>query len=144
VAASVEFHTGLADPLSYACRLLRKAHRQGLRVLVTAPPSTLARLDRELWTFEDREFVPHRRWAGAPDETGVALTPIWLAERADVPAACPVLVNIGAEPPCKPATFERVVELVGREPEEAGAGRERWKRWKELGLTPEHRNQAAG
>jgi DNA polymerase III subunit chi len=142
--ASVEFHTGLADPLGYACRLLRKAHRQGMRVLVTAPAPTLARLDRELWTFEEREFVPHQRWAGGADEVQRGLTPIWLAERADVPAACAVLVNLGAEVPEPPTAFERIVELVGREPEEADSGRERWKRWKALGHAPEHRNQAAG
>ena len=57
----VEFHSGVAAPLQYACRLLRKAWRQQVAVLVTAPPPLLAALDRELWTFEALEFVPHRR-----------------------------------------------------------------------------------
>ncbi|MBE0547608.1 MAG: DNA polymerase III subunit chi, partial [Rubrivivax sp.] len=38
----VEFHTGVAGPLAYACRLLRKAYRAGVRVILTAPPATLA------------------------------------------------------------------------------------------------------
>ena len=50
----VEFHTGVADPLGFACRLLRKAYRRGARVLVTAPPERLAQLDRLLWTFDER------------------------------------------------------------------------------------------
>jgi hypothetical protein len=33
----VEFHTGVDEPLGFACRLLRKAYRKGSRVLVTAP-----------------------------------------------------------------------------------------------------------
>jgi DNA polymerase-3 subunit chi len=144
VPASVDFHTGLADTLGYACRLLRKAHRQGLRVLVTAPASTLSQLDRELWVFEEREFVPHRRASSQPVPDELALTPIWLTERADPAFDCPVLVNLGAEFPAQPMAFERVVELVGQEPDEAAAGRERWRRWKALGLEPVHRNAAAG
>jgi DNA polymerase-3 subunit chi len=144
----IEFHTGLADPLGYACRLLRKAHRQGLRVLVTAPAATLVHLDRELWTFEEREFVPHQRWpAGSglphPDAGRIARTPIWLAASAQVPAACTVLVNLGADVPGEAMDFERVVELVSHEADDAAAGRERWRRWKALGLEPRHRNAAA-
>ena len=61
----VEFHTGVADPVGFACRLLRKAYRQGARVLVTAPGPRLGELDRALWTFEERDFVPHVRVPGA-------------------------------------------------------------------------------
>jgi len=42
----VAFHTGIADPLDYACRLLRKAYRQGARVAVHAPAPLLDRLDQ--------------------------------------------------------------------------------------------------
>ena len=55
----VEFHVNVPDRLQYACRLLRKAYRQGARVLVRAPAPRLMRLDRELWTFVEREFLPH-------------------------------------------------------------------------------------
>ena len=79
----VEFHTGVADPLDFACRLLRKAARQGVRVLVTAPGETLGALDRLLWTFEEREFLPHVRVPGAPAATA-ALRP----SAASRPAAC--------------------------------------------------------
>ena len=57
----VEFHTGVADTVHFACRLLRKAYRQGERLLVTAPAHTLEALDRALWTFAAQEFIPHRR-----------------------------------------------------------------------------------
>ena len=55
----VAFHTGIANPLDYACRLLRKAYRSGARVAVHADPALLDRLDQALWTFEPLEFVPH-------------------------------------------------------------------------------------
>ena len=55
----VAFHTGIANPLDYACRLLRKAYRSGARVAVHGEPAVLDRLDQALWTFEALEFVPH-------------------------------------------------------------------------------------
>jgi len=129
----VEFHTGVVDPLAYACRLLRKAYRSGARVLVTAPPATLALLDRALWTFEEREFLPHVRQPGAP-EAVAARTPIWLAPRADLPAVPPLLVNLGADAPADLSPFERLIEIVGSEAEEADRGRQRWRAYKARGL----------
>ncbi len=91
----VEFHTGVASPLHFACRLLRKAWRQGVAVVVTAPPPALAALDRELWTFEPLEFVPHLRVApGQPAGPALRRTAVWLCEGA-VPRPGPqVLVNL--------------------------------------------------
>ena len=57
----VEFHVNVADRLQYACRLLRKASRKGVRVAVTGSPATLNDLDRHLWSFEAEEFLPHVR-----------------------------------------------------------------------------------
>lgn len=129
----VEFHTGVADPLAYACRLLRKAYRSGARVLVIAPPATLALLDRALWTFEEREFLPHVRQPGAP-EVVAARTPVWLAPHADLPAAPPLLVNLGADAPADLSPFERLIEIVGNDAEEADRGRNRWRAYKARGL----------
>ena len=84
----VEFHTGVADAVSFTCRLLRKAYRAGARVLVTAPADMLAELDRALWTFEPHEFVPHVRMPGAA-EALASRTPIWLSLDADVAGAAP-------------------------------------------------------
>jgi len=57
---TVEFHHGMTDKLAYACRLLRKAYRSGAGVLVTGDASTLKALDRQLWVFDDQEFLPCR------------------------------------------------------------------------------------
>ncbi len=72
MAAEVEFHTGVADKVAFACRLLRKAYRKGARVVVTGPREVLAALDRELWTFDERDFVPHAR-VNAPGALAEAL-----------------------------------------------------------------------
>lgn len=136
--AEVEFHTGVADPLGFACRLLRKAYRRGLRVLVTAPTQTLAALDRDLWTFDERDFVPHLRLGGAADAALAARTPIWLSDGA-LPAAVPeVLVNLGAEMPGDLSPFSRLIEIVSTDPDDAQAGRQRWRAYRQLGLAVRH------
>ena len=133
----VDFHTGLADPLAFACRLLRKAQRQGHRLLVTANAARLAELDALLWTFEPQSFVPHVRMPGAPDALA-ARTPIWLCEAVPEGPVPTVLVNLGAAAPTTLAPFERVIELVSHEVDEAQAGRERWREYKARGLAIVH------
>jgi DNA polymerase III subunit chi len=134
----VEFHTGVADPVGFACRLLRKAARQGVRLQLTAPPETLAVLDRQLWVFEERDFVPHVRWPGV--SAAVARrTPIWLvAAQAGDGDAPGVLVNLDAEAPALLGALQRLVEIVGAEPDAAARGRERWRHYKAQGLSIKH------
>lgn len=141
MAAEVEFHTGVADPVAFACRLLRKAYRVGARVLVTAPAALLPSLDRGLWTAEERDFVPHARWPGT--RVGLlARSPIWLlATAADAPTdvALPrVLLNVGAEASAELSAYDRVIEIVGAEPDSADAGRQRWRAYKAQGLQIVH------
>jgi DNA polymerase III subunit chi len=133
----VEFHTGAVDPLGFACRLLRKAYRKGARVLITARSDRLAALNRELWCFDEHDFVPHVRVPGAPPAL-VERTPILLAEQA-LPISSPmVLVNLDADMPDAPSRFERVIEIVGNDVDEAQRGRERWRAYKAQGLAITH------
>ncbi len=139
----VEFHTGVADRVDFACRLLRKAYRKGARVLVTAPGPVLAALDRELWVFDERDFVPHVRVGASTPRATAQRTPIWLTDGAVPEGAPAVLVNLGAEPPDDLAPFARVIEIVSREPDDEAAGRVRWRTYKARGLDVRH-HPAAG
>lgn len=142
----VEFHTGIADPVGFVCRLLRKAFRQGARVLVTAPPETLAALDRALWTFDERDFVPHVRLPAATAATA-ARTPIWLAsDAADAGAsgAPRLVVNVGAEAPADAAALERLIEVVAADAEAVAGGRARWRGYRQAGLAIKHHGGGSG
>ena len=133
----VEFHTGVADPVGFACRLLRKAHRQGARVAVTAPEPLLAQLDQALWTFDAQAFVPHVRVPG-PTAALAERTPIWLLA-GDPPAGAPVVrINLGAEPPPSPDGIERLIEVVGDDPDVVAGGRARWRVYEGWGIKPVH------
>ena len=135
----VEFHTGIADRVHFACRLLRKAYRQQAAVLVTADAATLAGLDRELWTFAAHEFVPHCRVDAATAGAAVARhSPVWLAEKCP-PAPHPkIVVNLGADMPASPGDFSRVIEVLAADTDAAQAGRARWRAYAALGLDVRH------
>ena len=141
----LEFHTDVGDSLAYACRLLRKAYRRGLKVVVCAEPERLSRLDTLLWTFEQLEFVPHARLRSGdrPDVALAAHTPIWLADPGTAWPQADVVVNLGAQAVDEPARFERIVEIVGDEEAERQAARARWRHYATLGLAPTHANATA-
>jgi DNA polymerase III subunit chi len=141
--ARVEFHSGVAEPLHFACRLLRKALRQGVPVLVTAPARTLQALDRELWTFEAQEFVPHLRVRlGQEVDAALLRTPIWLCE-GEPPTASPrVLLNLGGHASFELSRFERIIEVVSADAEERQLARERWRDYEARGWDIKHHAQA--
>ncbi len=135
----VAFHTGIADPLGYACRLLRKAWRQGARVVVTGTSHALDDLDRFLWTFESLEFVPHWR-AASPDHLPERLrsrTPIVLLDQPEPQDGRGVLVNLGQQVPEPAARFDRVIEIVGLADDERAQARQRWRHYAQLGVAIE-------
>jgi DNA polymerase-3 subunit chi len=142
----VSFHTGVADVLGYACRLLRKAVKKGSRVAVCADAALLQQLDIALWTFDPLDFTPHRRLGPGPAPAArFAPTPVWLID-GEALRASPVhevLVNLGAEPAPGFESFERVLEIVGRDADAARAGRRRWRHYTERGYAIVHHEAAA-
>ena len=131
----VAFHTGIANPLDYACRLLRKAYRSGARVAVHGEPAALDKLDQALWTFEQLEFVPHVVLPrDAANAQRLEATPIVLVKGGGAaPAACRIGVSLGGHPLPDVAAFDRVIAIIGDEPAHREAGRERWREYQRAG-----------
>ena len=139
----VEFHTGVATPVHFACRLLRKAYRQQVAVLVSAPPDTLGALDRELWTFEAQEFVPHLRVRpGQALDAALRRTPIWLCEGMPPRPHPAVLVNLGGQPPDGGEPFARIIEIVSPQPDGKREARARWRDYEARSWPIKHHAQA--
>lgn len=138
----VNFHTHVPHLLGYTCRLLRKASRHGARVVVTAPPATLAALDTALWTFDPIEFVPHLLHApGTAIAERLRATPVWLVQHAaDALHASDhdVLVNLGPAAPEGFESFAKVFEIVASDDDAAAAGRLRWKHYASRGYAINH------
>ncbi len=138
----VEFHTDVADPLEFACRLLRKVYRNGSRAAVYGPGPALARLDQALWTSDALDFIPHARWNGQNGPSpgaGLGRTPIWLCEPgAPPPPGCTIAVNVALDDLATFDPYERLIEIVSRDQAVTQAARARWRVLSERGIQIEH------
>ena len=138
--SQVSFYTGVADRLAFACRLLRKAHQSGGRILVLGSGHALARLDADLWRFEATEFIPHY-WVQDETQCDAVLldaSPIVLAERAPAGWRADMLLNLGLEMPPDCDGFDRVLEIVSTDAEQVQAGRRRFKMYRDMGHAVTH------
>jgi DNA polymerase-3 subunit chi len=139
----VTFHTGVADPVDYTCKLLRKGHRQGLRMRVEAPMDDLERLDLALWVFDPQDFVPHvllRVGEQVPERLHRTL--LWLVDPAAGPSAEPVaaqiLVRWSLAEAVDPQAWERVIEIVSHDPSDRQTARQRWRLYESAGAELQH------
>jgi DNA polymerase III subunit chi len=130
----VSFHFNVPDRTEYTCRLLRKATRQGVKVVVTGPGEVLGGLDRALWTFDPLEFVPHvmlhANQAAAPR---LRDTPVWLLEDPSASVHHEVLLNLGYDTPAGFESFARLIEIVSTDDDDRAAARSRWKHYASRG-----------
>ncbi len=130
----VSFHFNVPERTDYTCRLLRKATRQGAKVVVTGPGELLGGLDRALWTFDPLEFVPHALLrSGQPAPERLRDTPVWLLEDSAAAVHHDVLLNLGHEPPAGFESFARLIEIVSTDEDERAAARLRWKHYASRG-----------
>jgi len=135
VAQQVSFYSNAADPLHFACRLVRRALASGKPVGVRVPPALAARLDELLWSFDATEFIAHRCWDGAtPHAPGEVLL-------IDDAAALPhrgLLLNLAEDLPGDAFAFERVLEVIGCEPSAVQSGRVRYRAYQQAGAQLDH------
>lgn len=131
----VSFYSDAADPLHFACRLVRRALASGKPVGICVPAAQTARLDALLWSFDATEFIPHRRWDGtrAPTPGEVLL----VDDAARLPHRG-LLVNLGDEMPSAAFEFERVLEVIGGEPDSVQSGRVRYRAYQRSGASLDH------
>jgi len=135
VAVQVSFYSDAADPLHFACRLIRRALASGKPVGVCVAASQAARLDELLWSFDAAEFIPHRRWDGTtPPAPGEVL----LVEDAARLPHRGLLLNLGDDMPSDALDFERVLEVIGQEPARVQAGRARYRVYQQAGAKLDH------
>ena len=134
----IDFHTNIADKVSYACRLSRKAlGARGKLVLLADDAEQAAALDAALWTLSDTDFLPHVM-AGDPL---AARTPIIVAhaglfatpEQAAEPGLphFDMLVNLTRATPVLVDRFARVFEIISTDEDDAAAGRKRYVAYKQ-------------
>jgi DNA polymerase III subunit chi len=123
----IEFHFNAPERLQYACRLLRKASAQRLRMGVVGSAASLRQLDAALWTFSAVDFLPHSTAADTPELQQASS--ILLSEDPALCADRQVLVNLGDEVPLGFERFERLIEIVAVDDHGRMTARQRWKHY---------------
>lgn len=128
----ITFHVNAPDKLDYACRFLRTTQKKSAQVLVLGQQQSLNSLSAKLWALSTTEFLPHC-FADASVEV-ITHSPIVLsAELLTSANESQVLLNLGAPLPAGFERFERLIELVGQDPDDLQAARVRWKHYKDRG-----------
>ena len=131
----VDFYTGTTDKLRTACQLSHKAMQSGLRVLLHTPDEdTTAALDKLLWHYPATAFMPHcRSDAAAADEM-----PVVVGHHPDLFPHSELLISLHTA--CLPffSRFERIIEIVGQDPEDTRLGRERFGFYRDRGYEMRH------
>ena len=131
----VDFYTGVDDKLITACHLCHKVRQNGLRVLLHTPDETSAEvLDRLLWQYPVTAFMPHCR----NDEATAAEMPVVVDHRGETFSHNEVLISLHTV--CLPffSRFERVLEIVSQDAEDARLGRERFTFYRDRGYEMRH------
>lgn len=127
--------------LRLACRLVEKAYRLGHRVYVhVASQQQAQRLDDLLWTFRAGSFVPHAQVSQSSGQDH----PVLIGEDATAAKGADLLVNLSSSVPSFYSAFQRVIEVVGEDDTERTSARERFRFYRDQGLSPQsHRVSGA-
>ena len=131
----IDFYTGSTDKLRTACQLSHKAMQNGLRVLLHTPDeATTESLDKLLWYYPATAFIPHCR----SHETAAHEMPVVLGHQEETFPHSEVLISLHTT--CLPffSRFERVIEIVSEDVEDARLGRERFGFYRDRGHEMRH------
>lgn len=136
----IDFHSKVPEKLLYGCRLVRKIHQAGHRVLVWCDdPVRLAEFDRLLWSFSDSDFIPHVA-AGDPLAPH---TPVLLSSEAPDTPHHEVIVNLGDRTPPTFSRFDRLIEIVSIDDADLQRGRERYRFYRDRGYPMQNHDVSA-
>ena len=116
-----------------ACQLCADLYRAKQRVFVyTADQQQAEAFDELLWQFDAERFVPHNL-SGEGPRYGAPVEISWQAPRQNRP----VLVNLTDTVPAFANRFNQIIEFVPADAQLKAQARERFKHYRQLGVTPQ-------
>ena len=122
------------ERLKFACRLTEKAYSLDNTVYAhTASPAEAEQLDAMLWTFRDGSFVPHQLLTTDAERRA----PVSVGSGNQHESTGDLLINLASAPPAFAGGFGRIAEIVAGDETSRQAGRERFKYYRDMGVTPE-------
>jgi DNA polymerase III subunit chi len=113
-----------------ACRLSEKIYHQGRRIFIhTGSEEETRHLDRLLWTFRQGSFVPH----GIDGSCDPTVNPVIIGHNTNNDEEHDVLINLAGAVPGFFSRFERVAEIIDKEPQVIADGRDRFRFYRDRG-----------
>jgi DNA polymerase-3 subunit chi len=129
----IDFHFNAPDKVLHACRLLRKALRSpAVELVVVGEPDTLNAVDSSLWALSAIDFIPHCRSDSAAHVLARSPVVLMATQGGPVPHR-KVLVNLGASLPDGFERFDRLIDIVSRDPIDRQVARSRWRHYSDRG-----------
>ena len=117
----------------FACQLCADLYRQGQRVFVFCQNQQDAELlDEVLWQFDAERFVPHNL-AGEGPQRGAPIEISWQLPKS----SRQVLINLTESIPSFANRYMQVIEFVPVAADKKSNAREKYKQYRQLGVTPE-------
>lgn len=131
----IDFHYNVMRRTIYACKLVKKVTGLGLTAaLWSRDEAFLKTVYDDLWRFEDMAFIAHA-WAGSPTQSESSV--VFSTDIASLTGR-DVLVLLDDNVPDNWREvfdgFDRVVDIVGKSPEELTASRARYRLYKASGV----------
>lgn len=122
-----------AARLQFGCRLTQKAWSAGHKIYIhVANDQAATELDRLLWSFNQQSFIPHAV-AGTEE---AAQAPVVIGTDPSSDKDNDLLVSLADQFSQAANNFTRVVEIVAADDTAKADARERFKRYRELGVEP--------
>jgi len=126
----IDFYVHVDDKADTARRLCIKAYGARARVLVwTTDPLASQKLSRLLWSQPSTGFLPHC----ASSDPLAPRTPVIVDHRDDPLPHDDILLNLRTEVPGFFSRFQRLIEIVGPDPEDQEAARGRFRFYRDRG-----------
>lgn len=117
----------------FACKLIEKAYRSGhFCYVLTDSDEQSEIMDNLLWTFRAGSFIPHQIYAG---ELPTVENVILIGTSKPPERWQKTVVNLSSQCPRDLEQTGRILEILDDSEATKAAGRERYRRYQQLGLT---------
>lgn len=118
----------------FVCQLIEQFYQDKKSIYVhTRTHNDATRMDHLLWTFKDISFIPHELYQTKDKTSPIA---IGCGETVPLPSQTfDILVNLSMEAPSFYTQFPHLIEIVFSDPNMQQLARERFRYYREQGLT---------
>jgi DNA polymerase-3 subunit chi len=131
----------MGNRFTLACRLSEKIYHQGRRVFIHTDSEEESRhMNRLLWTFRQGSFIPH----GMLNACNPLTTPVIISHDKESGDEKDVLINLACDVPSFFSKFDRVAEIIDKEPQIITAGRQRFRFYRDRGYQLDKHDIRAG